>query len=161
MSRRRSATRSRSRGKTDHRVGPRLAASSVPSLQKQAWIRHHVAAQSLGIADETFSRWPARGAKQREGVFRQFRQNVEWAQAQSRLIAETQVYDSPRQTPKQMNSTTVSLTCSSLASRFRRGRQFVILLERSPKQNRNSSPSGYPAFPLPGLRVSYSFRVGN
>jgi hypothetical protein len=50
-----------------------------------------VAAQSLGIAAETFSRWMARGARQRRGIFRQFRQDVEQAQALARITAEIQV----------------------------------------------------------------------
>jgi hypothetical protein len=51
-----------------------------------------VAAQSLGIAAETFSRWLARGAKQQKGIFRQFRQDVEKAQAHARALAEIEVH---------------------------------------------------------------------
>src|SRR5438552_3793168 len=57
-----------------------------------AWI----AAQSIGIAPETFSRWLTRGKIERRGHFRQFRQDVLQAAAQARVFAEIRVYrDNP------------------------------------------------------------------
>jgi hypothetical protein len=51
-----------------------------------------VAAQGLGIAPETFSRWLSRGARDRRGIYRQFRQDVRQAAAQARVTAEIQVH---------------------------------------------------------------------
>jgi hypothetical protein len=49
------------------------------------------AASLLGIAPETFCRWMARGALERRGIYRQFRQEVEQAQAVARCTAEIEV----------------------------------------------------------------------
>src|SRR4051794_21170809 len=50
-----------------------------------------VAAEAIGIAPETFSRWLARG-RDRRGLYRQFRQDVQQATAQARVLAEIEVY---------------------------------------------------------------------
>jgi hypothetical protein len=52
------------------------------------------AAVSIGIAPETFSRWLARGAREGRGAFRQFRQDVQRASAQARVLAEIEVRQS-------------------------------------------------------------------
>lgn len=50
------------------------------------------AAQAMGIAPETFSRWLSRGRREQDGIYRQFRQDVLRAQAEARVVAEIQVY---------------------------------------------------------------------
>ncbi len=51
----------------------------------------HVAASSLGIRPETFSRWLTKGKEARSGIFAQFYQDVSVAQAEARMTAEMEV----------------------------------------------------------------------
>jgi hypothetical protein len=94
---------------TNNQIGKRIGHRGRPSKLKKLIDEHPAdyermlaliragafargAAQAMGIAPETFSRWLTRGLQQRRGIYRQFRQDVEQAQAQSRCVAEMRVY---------------------------------------------------------------------
>lgn len=52
-----------------------------------------VAAEAMGISAEQFCRWLARGARETEGIYYQFHQDVTRAQAMARLMVELKVQE--------------------------------------------------------------------
>lgn len=89
------AVRVRRRGRPSKLVAltrdlPELYADMLDLIRLGAFVQ--VAAQFIGVAPDTFSRWMSKGGRQRRGIYRQFRQDVLQATAEARVSAEIRVY---------------------------------------------------------------------
>lgn len=51
----------------------------------------YIAAEAFGVTQETFARWLSRGRVAKDGIYRQFFEDVTTAKARARVLAEIQV----------------------------------------------------------------------